>query len=289
MSNFRGLVASQKTEGKEPFRDRKEPVLSLPAAANSRPLSGRNPLLVSTFVDLFPPSDATEPPKELRRLPCSARQFNSSALFSSSRYRKNRMQRRSTFQIAALACLCCLIFSAEAAAAGRALLKENKFNIDEMFYGPADASIVAAEVSPATAGPPTAAAAATTATSQVLPPSSSSAPAPAAPAAAAAAVVVVVASPPDPAAESESPFVAPADASAARARAPAPAAASGRRLSEQHPKAAAAAAAPAPAGGGERQPLASAAAARLPSGYIAPSPGDSVASIERGLRKQQGS
>ena len=55
MSNFRGLVASQKTEGKEPFRDRKEPVLSLPAAANSRPLSGRNPLLVSTFVDLFPP------------------------------------------------------------------------------------------------------------------------------------------------------------------------------------------------------------------------------------------
>ena len=289
MSNFRGLVASQKTEGKEPFRDRKEPVLSLPAAANSRPLSGQNPLLVSTFVDLFPPSDATEPPKELRRLPCSARQFNSSALFSSSRYRKNRMQRRSTFQIAALACLCCLIFSAEAAAAGRALLKENKFNIDEMFYGPADASIVAAEVSPATAGPPTAAAAATTATSQVLPPSSSSAPAPAAPAAAAAAVVVVVASPPDPAAESESPFVAPADASAARARAPAPVAASGRRLSEQHPEAAAAAAAPAPAGGDERQPLASAAAARLPSGYIAPSPGDSVASIERGLRKQQGS
>ena len=203
------------------------------------------------------------------------------------------MPRSSTFLIAVFACFCCLSFSAEGVTgARRALLRDKKFNVDEIFYGPADASIVASEMSPSSPSSPAA-----PATAPSPPPTAAAAKnssKAASPAPAPVAAVDVVASPGDPAGkESASPFVAPADAAMASEPAPAPSAASsssasGRRLAEFAAAAEAEAAALAPAAAAsssDQQPL----AARLPPGFIAPSPGDSVASIEKGLRKQQGS
>lgn len=276
---FESLSPEKKIKTEEKFQP-KEPIRSLPAAANSLLLIGQN---TASHLDLclLYPAGATKLPKGHRRLRNSAKAnrfiFHSFFFF----FFLDIEMPRSTFLIAILlAGLCCLAFDAEAAT-GRALLKEKKFNMEELFYGPADASVVAAGAS---AGAPLAPAPATAPPTTSASASTAAAPAPVA--------VVVVVSPDSAEKESaSSPFVAPADVSTATEPAPAPAAAaasssaSGRRLSEQ-PEAAAALARAA----STSEPLASSssASARLPPGFIAPSPGDSVANIERGLRKQQG-